>query len=97
MKAATAENRAGVLKAEALVPKSIGEALRAGRMQSQSEIAGFNQSPKKLEFSGINNKTGTNGEFGQTLWPPSADSNFKIGFMVPMICELHVVASNKPV
>lgn len=36
MKAATAENRAGVLKAEALVPKSIGEALRAGRMQSQS-------------------------------------------------------------
>ncbi len=36
MKAVTAENRAGVLKAEALVPKSIGEALRAGRMQSQS-------------------------------------------------------------
>ena len=36
MKAETAENRAGVLKAEALVPKSIGEALRAGRMQSQS-------------------------------------------------------------
>jgi uncharacterized protein YqfA (UPF0365 family) len=36
MKAETAENRAGVLEAEALVPKSIGEALRAGRMQSQS-------------------------------------------------------------
>ena len=36
MKAATAENRARVLEAEALVPKSIGEALRAGRMQSQS-------------------------------------------------------------
>ena len=36
MKAATAENRARVLQAEALVPKSIGEALRAGRMQSQS-------------------------------------------------------------
>ena len=32
MKAATAENRARVLQAEALVPKSIGEAFRAGRM-----------------------------------------------------------------
>jgi uncharacterized protein YqfA (UPF0365 family) len=36
MKAATAENRARVLQAEASVPKSIGEALRAGRMQSQA-------------------------------------------------------------
>ncbi len=32
MKAATAENRAKVLDAEALVPKSIGEAYRAGRI-----------------------------------------------------------------
>jgi uncharacterized protein YqfA (UPF0365 family) len=32
MKAATAENRAKVLEAEALVPKSIGEAFRAGRL-----------------------------------------------------------------
>lgn len=32
MKAATAENRAKVLEAEALIPKSIGEAYRAGRL-----------------------------------------------------------------
>ena len=36
MKAATAENRSRVLQAEASVPKSIGEALRAGRMHSQA-------------------------------------------------------------
>jgi uncharacterized protein YqfA (UPF0365 family) len=34
MKAATAENRARVIQAEALVPKSIGEAFRAGRMSN---------------------------------------------------------------
>jgi len=33
MKAATADNRARLLQAEALVPKSIGEAYRAGRIQ----------------------------------------------------------------
>jgi len=32
MKAATAENRARLFQAEALVPKSIGEAFRAGRV-----------------------------------------------------------------
>ena len=32
MKAATSENRARLLQAEALVPKSIGEAFRAGRL-----------------------------------------------------------------
>jgi uncharacterized protein YqfA (UPF0365 family) len=32
MKAATAENRTRVLQAEALVPKAMGEAFRAGRM-----------------------------------------------------------------
>jgi uncharacterized protein YqfA (UPF0365 family) len=31
MKAATAENRARLIQAEALVPKSIGDAFRAGR------------------------------------------------------------------
>ncbi len=34
MKAATAENRARLLQAEALVPKSIGDAFRAGRFES---------------------------------------------------------------
>ena len=34
MKAATAENRTRVLQAEALVPKAMGEAFRAGRMDS---------------------------------------------------------------
>jgi len=33
MKASTAENRARLLEAEALVPKSIGEAFRAGRVE----------------------------------------------------------------
>ena len=32
MKAATADNRARLLQAEALVPKSIGDAFRAGRV-----------------------------------------------------------------
>jgi uncharacterized protein YqfA (UPF0365 family) len=32
MTAATADNRARLLQAEALVPKSIGDAFRAGRM-----------------------------------------------------------------
>jgi len=36
MKAATAENRARVFQAEALVPKAMGEAFRAGRMESLS-------------------------------------------------------------
>ncbi len=36
MKASTAENRARLLQAEALVPKSIGEAFRAGRVGGQS-------------------------------------------------------------
>ena len=34
MKASTAENRARVLQAEALVPKAMGAAFRAGRMES---------------------------------------------------------------
>jgi len=34
MKAATAENRTRVLQAEALVPKAMGEAFRAGRLES---------------------------------------------------------------
>jgi len=34
MKAATAENRARVLQAEALVPKAIGDAFRSGKMES---------------------------------------------------------------
>jgi uncharacterized protein YqfA (UPF0365 family) len=36
MKASTAENRAGLFQAEALVPKSIGDAFRAGRMRTES-------------------------------------------------------------
>jgi uncharacterized protein YqfA (UPF0365 family) len=40
MKAATAENRARVLQAEALVPKSIGEAFRAGRMANAGQPGG---------------------------------------------------------
>ena len=36
MKAATAENRARVFQAEALVPKAMGDAFRAGRMESLS-------------------------------------------------------------
>jgi uncharacterized protein YqfA (UPF0365 family) len=36
MKAATAENRARLLEAEALVPKSIGDAFRAGRVAAQT-------------------------------------------------------------
>jgi len=36
MKASTAENRARLLQAEALVPKSIGDAFRAGRVAAQS-------------------------------------------------------------
>jgi hypothetical protein len=34
MKAATAENRARLLQAEALVPKSIGDAFRAGKFET---------------------------------------------------------------
>ena len=34
MKASTAENRARVLQSEALVPKAMGEAFRAGRLES---------------------------------------------------------------
>jgi uncharacterized protein YqfA (UPF0365 family) len=37
MKAATAENRARLLQAEALVPKSIGEAFRAGRLSGSAD------------------------------------------------------------
>jgi uncharacterized protein YqfA (UPF0365 family) len=40
MKAATAENRAGLLQAEALVPKSIGEAFRAGRLEASGNGRG---------------------------------------------------------
>ena len=40
MKAATAENRARVFQAEALVPKAMGEAFRAGRMESLSKKNG---------------------------------------------------------
>jgi uncharacterized protein YqfA (UPF0365 family) len=36
MKAATAENRTRVLQAEALVPKAMGEAFRAGRLTTAS-------------------------------------------------------------
>jgi len=42
MKASTAENRSQVLRAEALVPKAMGEAFRAGRMAS---VAGNNGRP----------------------------------------------------
>ncbi len=42
MKASTAENRSQVLRAEALVPKAMGEAFRAGRMAS---VAGSNGRP----------------------------------------------------
>jgi uncharacterized protein YqfA (UPF0365 family) len=42
MKAATAENRTRVLQAEALVPKAMGEAFRAGRLES---AAGKNGPP----------------------------------------------------
>jgi uncharacterized protein YqfA (UPF0365 family) len=35
MKAATAENRARLFQAEALVPQSIGDAFRAGRVRTQ--------------------------------------------------------------
>ena len=40
MKAATAENRARLILAEALVPTSIGEAFRAGRVASQKQPSG---------------------------------------------------------
>jgi uncharacterized protein YqfA (UPF0365 family) len=40
MKAATAENRARLILAEALVPTSIGEAFRAGRVASQKPLSG---------------------------------------------------------
>ncbi len=40
MKAATAENRARLILAEALVPTSIGEAFRAGRVASQKQLPG---------------------------------------------------------
>ena len=40
MKAATAENRARLLQAEALVPKSIGEAYRAGRIEVSAKSNG---------------------------------------------------------
>ena len=39
MKAAVSENRARLLEAEALVPKSIGEAYRAGRIERLAEPA----------------------------------------------------------
>jgi uncharacterized protein YqfA (UPF0365 family) len=39
MKASTAENRARLFQAEALVPQSIGDAFRAGRVQTQSSTA----------------------------------------------------------
>jgi uncharacterized protein YqfA (UPF0365 family) len=42
MKAATAENRARLLEAEALVPKSIGQAFRAGRF---ADLAGTRGGP----------------------------------------------------
>ena len=35
MKAATAENRARLFQAEALVPQSIGDAFRAGRVRTE--------------------------------------------------------------
>ena len=40
MKAATAENRARLLEAEALVPKSIGDAFRAGRFETGARAVG---------------------------------------------------------
>jgi uncharacterized protein YqfA (UPF0365 family) len=40
MKAATAENRARLLEAEALVPKSIGDAFRGGRFGTQARALG---------------------------------------------------------
>ena len=42
MKAAVSENRARLLEAESLVPKSIGEAYRAGRLE---RVAGTNGPP----------------------------------------------------
>jgi uncharacterized protein YqfA (UPF0365 family) len=39
MKASTAENRARLFQAEALVPQSIGDAFRAGRVQTQTSPA----------------------------------------------------------
>jgi len=39
MKASTAENRARLFQAEALVPQSIGDAFRAGRVQTQTSTA----------------------------------------------------------
>ena len=38
MKASTAENRARLLQAEALVPRSIGDAFRAGRVNSRTAV-----------------------------------------------------------
>ena len=40
MKASTAENRARVLQSEALVPKAMGEAFRAGRLESVGPRSG---------------------------------------------------------
>ncbi|MFM1903050.1 MAG: hypothetical protein RLZZ440_950 [Planctomycetota bacterium] len=40
MKAATAENRARLLQAESLVPKSIGDAYRAGRIEVKAAASG---------------------------------------------------------
>jgi uncharacterized protein YqfA (UPF0365 family) len=40
MKAATAENRARLLQAEALVPQSIGDAFRAGRLVDRATPTG---------------------------------------------------------
>ena len=41
MKAAVSENRARLLEAEALVPKSIGEAYRAGRLERAAGTGGL--------------------------------------------------------
>jgi len=41
MKAAVSENRARLLEAEALVPKSIGEAYRAGRLERAAGAGGL--------------------------------------------------------
>ena len=41
MKASTAENRARVLQSEALVPKAMGEAFRAGRPESVGPRSGI--------------------------------------------------------
>jgi uncharacterized protein YqfA (UPF0365 family) len=40
MKASVSENRARLLEAEALVPKSIGEAYRAGRLERSAGVNG---------------------------------------------------------